>query len=74
MVPFCHSKKQWQEAAVEVAPACITMEQVVTMTATATVMGNVRSNNQLMATVDMLSLTIGFFLHHRLLGDLTGHL
>jgi len=61
MVPFCHSKKQWQEAAVEVLPACITMVQVVTMTATATVMENVRWNNQPVVTADTPSLTIDLF-------------
>jgi len=48
-------------AAVEVAQAHITMEQAVTMMATATVMENVRSNNQPAVTVDMPSLTIGLF-------------
>jgi len=49
------SKKQWQEAAVEAAPARITMEQAATTTATTTVVGNVKSDNQPAVTADMPS-------------------
>jgi len=48
------SKKQWQEA-VEAAPASITMKQAVTTTATTTVVGNVKGDNQPAVTADMPS-------------------
>jgi len=51
----------WQEAAVEGVPACITMEQVVTTTATTSMMETVTSNNQPAVTADTPSLTIGLF-------------
>jgi len=58
------NSKHWQEAALEVAPACITMEQAVTMTATATVMEIEESTiNRQWQQICHHSQS-AFFLHH----------
>jgi len=52
LLQYANQQETVAKAAVDAVPAHITMEQAVTMTATATVMENVKSNNQLAATAD----------------------